>query len=72
MHILNVMRSMPSAYECAHGERGVDCDFMMVLVGALVYCNPCSDVLVRMKCQNVCRVSTVIRSLAQRNERENA
>ena len=31
MHTLNAMRSMSPTYECTHGERGVDCEFVMVV-----------------------------------------
>ena len=30
MHTINAMRSISSACECTHRERGVDCEFVMV------------------------------------------
>ena len=31
MHTSNAIRSISFAYECTHGEQGVDCEFVMVV-----------------------------------------
>ena len=44
VHILKAMKTISYAYECTHGVKGVDCEFVMV-VGVdrtPVYYNKCS------------------------------